>query len=385
MSRPPTMEDVARAAGVSRSTVSRVFQGGGQRVSPDATIEVHEAAERLGYVHNLVASGLAMGHGRQLGLLIRDATNPAYGHLHAEMNRAVEAVGRTLISVTAFRHDYGTAEVEGLNRLRGQRVAGIFVGTGVTAAEDLVETVSALPLMIVGRPNDHPLIESVSYDERAHGRRVAEEIAAAGHRRIAVLSAPLLYSRVFDLRIRSLLERCHELGVLAREVELLPVEQGVARALDAAREEELTCIACPVDYVALDLLRAAAERGVRVPEDVSAVGFDGMGDGLDLIGLATVRLPVAEVAQEAVARMDVVLAREQARAGAPPVGSTQTAADEEGSAGPGAADGEDPAGPGAADGEGPTPWNPPGVRHAVRAGQFLPGRTLGAPPEQRRR
>ncbi|GAA1490706.1 LacI family DNA-binding transcriptional regulator [Brachybacterium sacelli] len=345
------MEDVARAAGVSRSTVSRVFQGGGERVSPDAMIEVHEAAERLGYVHNLVASGLATRHGRQLGLLIRDATNPAYGHLHAEMNRAVEAAGRTLISVTAFRHDYGTAEVEGLNRLRGQRVAGIFVGTGVTAAEDLVEAVSAVPLMIVGRPNDHPLIESVSYDERSHGRMVAEQLAAAGHRRIAVLNAPLLYSRVFALRMRSLRERCHELGVETREVELLPVEQGVVRALDAAREEHLTCIACPVDYVALDLLRAAAERGVRVPEDVSTVGFDGMGDGLDLLGLATVRLPIAEVAHEAVARMGDLLVRAQESPKGPPAPLTDAS---------------------------------PSARHAVHAGQFLPGRTLGPPAEHRR-
>ena len=195
MPRQPTMEDVARAAGVSRSTVSRVFQNDGERVSPDTLIAVHEAATRLGYVHNLVASGLAMRHGRQLGLLIRDGTNPAYGHLLSETNRAVERAGRTLISVTASRHDYGTAEVAGLRRLLGQRVAGVFVGTGVTAAEDLVETVTSVPLMIVGRPNEHPRIESISYDERAHGRAVADEISAHGHRRVVVLTAPLLYSR----------------------------------------------------------------------------------------------------------------------------------------------------------------------------------------------
>ena len=130
MPRQPTMEDVARAAGVSRSTVSRVFQNDGERVSPDTLIAVHEAATRLGYVHNLVASGLAMRHGRQLGLLIRDGTNPAYGHLLSETNRAVERAGRTLISVTASRHDYGTAEVAGLRRLLGQRVAGVFVEIG---------------------------------------------------------------------------------------------------------------------------------------------------------------------------------------------------------------------------------------------------------------
>ncbi|WP_193103800.1 LacI family DNA-binding transcriptional regulator [Brachybacterium sp. FME24] len=361
MTRTPTMEDVARAAGVSRSTVSRVFQNGGERVSADAMIQVHEAAKRLGYVHNLVASGLAMRHGRQLGLLLRDATNPAYGHLHAEMNRAVEATARTLISVTAFRHDYGTAEVDGLRRLMGQRVAGIFVGTGVTAAEDLVETVTATPMMIVGRPNAHPQLESVSYDERAHGHMVAEEIAAKGHRRIAVLSAPLLYSRVFDLRVRSVLERCHELGVHAVPVDLLPVEQGVTRALDLARDEQLSCIVCPVDYVALDLLRAAAARGVRVPEDVSTVGFDGMGDGLDLIGLATVQLPVPEVAQCAVARMgELLMSAQESPEGPPP------AAPPSGSGTDLPVD-RDPAGA-------------PLARHTVHAGEFLPGRTLSEAP-----
>ncbi|MEE1618458.1 LacI family DNA-binding transcriptional regulator [Brachybacterium sp. J153] len=344
MTRPPTMLDVARAAGVSRSTVSRVFQNDGERVSADTLVAVHEAATRLGYVHNLVASGLAQRHGRQLGLLVRDATNPAYGHLLAETNRAVERAGRTLISVTASRHDYGTAEVTGLRRLLGQRVAGVFVGTGVTAAEDLVETVTTVPMMILGRPNDHPQIESVSYDERAHGRRMAEEVAARGHRRIIVLSAPLLYSRVFDLRIRSLVERCGELGIATLPVDLLPVEQGVVRALDTAREQGASCIACPVDYVALDLLRAAAERGVRIPEDVSTLGFDGLGDGLDLVGLATLRLPVEEVVSRAVERMEELLVLAQ----------------------------EDREGPLA---EAPTP-----ARHSLVEGTFLPGRTLGSAP-----
>lgn len=338
-SRAPTMEDVARAAGVSRSTVSRVFQNGGEKVSPDAQIRIHEAARTLGYVHNLVASGLATRSSRQLGLLIRDATNPAYGHLHAEMHRAITAAGRTLVSVTAHRHDYGTAEIEGLHRLMGLRVAGLFVGTGVTAAEDLAETVTRIPMMIVGRPNRHPRIESVSYDEQAHGRGMAEQIADAGHRRVVVLQSPVLYSRVFDLRMRSLTERCGELGVATVPVDLLPVEQGVVRALEAARNDGATCIVCPVDYVALDLLRAAAERGVRIPEDVSTVGFDGLGDGLDLIGLATVQLPVQQVARDAVARMEELLTGEDRATGE-----------------------EHP------------------VRHSLHAGTFRPGRSLGPPP-----
>ncbi|MFC0673660.1 LacI family DNA-binding transcriptional regulator [Brachybacterium hainanense] len=328
--RVPTMEDVARAAGLSRSTVSRVFQDGGN-VSPKAQIAVREAAAALGYVPNLVASGLAGGSHRQLGLLIRDATNPAYGHLHAEMQRAATRSGRTLVSVTAFRHEYGTAEVEGLRRLAGLRVGGMFVGTGVTSAEDLRAAGTGVPMMVLGRPNTDPLLESVSYDERAHGRLVAEEAMARGHRRLGVLTAPVLYSRVFDLRARAVRERAAELGAVAVPLDLLPVAEGVARALDAAEEQGLTCIVCPVDYVALDLLRAAAARGTEVGRAVSVVSFDGLADGLDLIGLATVRLPVAAVAADAMARMDEILRTRE-----------------------------------------PLP-----VRHALHAGVFVDGRTLG--------
>src|SRR5699024_12617590 len=110
-------------------------------------------------------------------------------------------------------------------------------GPRVTAPDGLARTVTATPLMIVGRPNEHPQIESVSYDARTHGRWTAEAIAAQGHRRIAVLTAPLLYSRVFALRMRSLVARCRELGITVMPVELLPVERGVIRALEAARPE----------------------------------------------------------------------------------------------------------------------------------------------------
>ena len=129
------------------------------------------------------------------------------------------------------------------------------------------------------------------------------------------------------------------------------------RALDAARDEGLSCIVCPVDYVALDLLRAAAVRGTRIPEKVSIVGFDGLGDGLDLLGLATFRLPVREVAQRAVVRMEELLVRAQEDPEGPPVGT---------------GDAEPRTG---AEIEART------AQHVVVAGEFMPGRTLAGVPE----
>ena len=344
------MADVARLAKVSRSTVSRVYQPGAS-VPSDTQLAVREAARALGYVHNLVASELAGGTRSQLGLLIRDATNPAYGHLHAAIHREVERAGRHLVSVTASRHDYGVAEVAGLQRLIGLRVGGVLVATGVTAPEDLHAAAEAVPLMVVGRPNDDPALESVSYDELAHACLVVDRAHSLGHRRVGLLAAPLTYSRVFDLRVRGMRRRCRELGIAVHEIELLPVGEGVRRALAAARREGLTAILCPVDYVALELLRAAAVQDVRVPEDVSVAGFDGLTDGLELIGLTTVRLPVAELAQRAVGRMLELTSSQPRRA-------------EEESPYRGAECGEQRDGRNAG-------------RHELCSGELVPGRTLG--------
>lgn len=356
-SRPPTMEDVARASGLSRSTVSRVFTGD-DRVSPDAQIKVREAARLLGYAPNMAASTLAGRRQGHLGLLIRDATNPAYGVLHSELNRAAAAASRALITVTARRHEYGHAETQGLQHLIGLGVAGLFVSTGVTPPEEIIAASSSRPMMIVGRPNDDPRINSVSYDERMHGRLMADHIAAHGHRAIAVLRGPELYSRVFLLRARSLVDRCAQLGIRTVEVDLLPVEHGVERALDAAAEQSLTCVVCPVDYVALDLLRAARRRGISVPEDVSVVGFDGAADGLDLIGLTTVSLPVREVARTAVAHMVRMVEADGSRPDTPiaPLPSTgATTPSEQGDE---------------------TPFDT--VEHVLIPGELVPGSTLAA-------
>ena len=109
--------------------------------------------------------------------------------------------------------------------------------------------------------------------------------------------------------------------------------------------------------MALDLLRAAAVRGTRIPEKVSIVGFDGLGDGLDLLGLATFRLPVREVAQRAVVRMEELLVRAQEDPEGPPVGT---------------GDAEPRTG---AEIEART------AQHVVVAGEFMPGRTLAGVPE----
>ncbi|MGO2361652.1 MAG: LacI family DNA-binding transcriptional regulator, partial [Brachybacterium tyrofermentans] len=137
--RPPgrvRLEDVAAAAGVSRTSASRVMLGQG-KVSDRTRRRVLAVADELGYVTNVAASELASGGSSTVGLLLRDASNPAYGLLFSELQKAGHAAGVTLLSMTIKHDDQGRQQVASLHRLMGMRVAGLIVATGGVTSDQL--------------------------------------------------------------------------------------------------------------------------------------------------------------------------------------------------------------------------------------------------------
>ena len=127
--RKYTMEDVAAEAGVSRTSVSRVLLGQ-NKVSDETRRKVRTAAARMGYVPNVMASELASRETKTIGLLLRDAANPAYGMLFTELQNAAHDEGLTLVSMTIGADDRGERQVASLHRLVGMRVAALIVATG---------------------------------------------------------------------------------------------------------------------------------------------------------------------------------------------------------------------------------------------------------------
>lgn len=300
--RPITEEYLALRLGVSRATVSRALHGTG-RVSAPTRRRVLEMADRVGYVPNVMASELAAGRTRTVGLLLRDSSNPAYGLLHASLQASAHRRGIEVLTVTATGDIGPSRQVAGLRRLLGMRVSGLVVATGDVPSEHLLPFRDAVPMIRAGRPESDPEIHAVAYDEAHHARLLVEHVLSRGHRRVAVLTPDREVSLPESVRASSATGLLEAAGAEPVPVPVRETTDGVARVLELARHGVVTAVMCPTDLRALEVLRQARARGVPVPDDLSVTGCDGVLPGLDLIGLTSVRLPVEELADQVVGHL----------------------------------------------------------------------------------
>lgn len=304
-----TMAAVAEEAGVSRATASRVFYGS-TPVAEHTRQAVYAAAERLGYVPNTMARSLAARSSDILGLLLRDPTNPAYGLLFSELQANVSGAGLQMVTVAPSRTEGAHYERQALNRLLGLRVGGMFVATGVIRAEMLEPFLDRVPVVVVGRPESHPEIHSVSYDEDHNADLLADAVAAAGHHSVAVVMVSAENSVAEHRRGVALVRGLTERGVRVHQVSaptFASPDEGGREILALHREGRITAAMFPSDWRLLTFLPLAQEAGLKVPEDLSLTGFDGILPGIDLLGFTTVRIPVEDAARRAVEVMGAQL------------------------------------------------------------------------------
>lgn len=300
--RSITEEYLAEQLGVSRATVSRALHGTG-RVSGPTRRRVLEMADRVGYVPNVMASELAAGRTRTVGLLLRDSSNPAYGLLHASLQASAHRRGIEVLTVTATGDVGASRQVAGLRRLLGMRVSGLVVATGDVPSEHLLAFRETVPMIRAGRPESDPGIHAVAYDEAHHARLLVGHVLDHGHRRVAVLTPGRAVSLPESVRASSMTRLLEDAGARPVPVPAREPADGVAAVLDLAERGEVTAVMCPTDLRALEVLRQARARGLSVPGDLSVTGCDGILPGLDLIGLTSVRLPVEELADQVVAHL----------------------------------------------------------------------------------
>lgn len=295
-----TMSDVAREANVSNATVSRILEGK-VFVSEQTRAAVEAAIERTGYIRNDAARQLAKTTSDTVGLLLRNPTNPAYGMLHAEVQSQTVQRDRQLLTIASPLGSTEADERAALRRLLESRVGGMLIASAQIPPDELVPFAAKAPTVVLARPEEHPQLHAVSYDEVANGRVVAEAVLLAGHRSVGVVMGE---SGAEGLRSRAIADAL--LGGGAKVVQL-PAGVGPGRpghsaeaAVELARSGRVSVIMFPNDLRLLSFLGAAQDAGVRVPDDVSATGMDGILPGLDLLGLATVRIPVETVARRGV-------------------------------------------------------------------------------------
>ena len=262
-----TVHDVAAAAGVSVSTVSRALTGG--RVSPTTRQTVLAAAERLGYEPNRAAQGLITGRTGNLGLIVPDLRNPFFADVAKGVTvRARSADHGVFISDT---DEDVAAELDALATL-GRNTDGVLLCSPRAADADLLAVAAPESTVLVHRRV--PGLLSVTADIADGTRQAIGHLRALGHRRIAFVAGPE-DSWAGRQRLSALagLTAGDDIEIL-RLGPVAPTFPGGILAGDLVLAGPATAVLAYNDLVAMGLLHRLAARGVTVPDRMSVVGYD---------------------------------------------------------------------------------------------------------------
>jgi LacI family transcriptional regulator, repressor for deo operon, udp, cdd, tsx, nupC, and nupG len=265
-----TSVDVARRAGVSQSTVSLVFSGKAPgRISTRTEEAVRAAAEELGYRPNLAARALKTGAARTVALVVPDITNPFFGGLLRGAQTAARAAGYAVALIdTNNDRDWGAASAETLR-------AGPADGLLLFEVDPPPRAAGSEPIVVIeSESRGHP---SVRLDVARGTEAAVRHLLELGHERIGHIAS--VHDRpTFRLRRRTV-DR-----LVGGDVPRVLSEFSLTSARDAVRglltdHAELTALFCDDDVVAAGAYLGARELGLRIPRDLSVVGFDGLDIG----------------------------------------------------------------------------------------------------------
>lgn len=296
-----TSVDVARAAGVSQATVSRVLSGSA-KVSPETRRRVMAALHETGYTPNLVARAMKTRRTGTVGVVVATITNPFYPHLVDALAAALGEAGFRMVLWTSE----GPGEESAIQAIR-QRVVDGIVFTAVTPdSPPLAEALARdAPVVLVNRGVEGLACDQVMTDNVGGGAAVASYLASAGHDRIGVIGGPRQTSTAVE-RERGFRRGLagHGRSVAAALYRRADFSHGGGKAamrelLSAASPP--TAVFCVNDLTAFGAIDGARSLGLRVPEDVWVAGFDDIDmaswEGYDL---TSVRQPIAQMSQTAV-------------------------------------------------------------------------------------
>lgn len=302
--RRATSYDVAELAGVSQSAVSRVFQPGAS-ASKDMRDRVLSAANKLGYRPNAIARGLITQRSNMVAVVISRQTNLYYPEVLVQLTQRFSEHG---IRVLLFTLDHEADIDSVIEQILQYQVDGVVTAAMLNTQQlDVIEN-AGIPVIFYNRTLPERLVNSVRCDQEEGERWLVGQLVAAGHKRFAIASGPK-DSSVSVQRTQGALEKLRELNI--DDVLIATGDFGYAsgRAAFAEIVQRMDGLPDAViaanDVMAIGCIDEAREaHNLRVPEDISIVGFDGVGPArYAAYNLSTVRQPVGRMSEAAVSML----------------------------------------------------------------------------------
>lgn len=308
MGNQTTIKDVAALAGVSVATASRVLSDSGYPVRPQLRQRVKEAAEKLEYAPNVIAQSLRRDASRDIALIVPNLSNPFYLQAVLGVGEAISATDHNLIFCNTM-HD-PEREQNFLRQLYERQVKGVILSSVDTDPETIRKYVRmGMKFVFLDQLVEGVECPGINYDSRLGARMAVEHLLNLGHKKIAFATTSLvrftrneIYKGYQDALLAAGIP-CDSALVFERAISKigrgsdyeLNIGRQIAREF-LAQNCPATAIFCVNDMVAIGLIQTLVQCGIRVPEQVSVVGFDDIPIAeAYLPALTTVHYPAQEI------------------------------------------------------------------------------------------
>lgn len=296
-----TSRDVARAAGVSQSTVSRVLRGG-DLVTEETRQRVLEAMNSTGYAPNVVARAMKTQQTGTIGVVVARITNPYYPEVIDALSLELAAADKRMVLWTSE----GTGDTSAVEAIRQGMVDGVVFATVTADSAPLHEALSTkAPVVLLNRSVEDLDCDQVTSDNVESSRSIAQYFAAAGHKRVGYIGGPPKPSTSWE-REAGFRQGAEEAGL---RLHPRHVRHGDFSHADGYRNmraimsepDPPTAVFCVNDLTAFGAIEGARSLGTGVPHDVWVAAYDDIAmSSWDSFDLTTVRQPVAEMSALAI-------------------------------------------------------------------------------------
>ena len=303
-----TIKDIAKICGVGVSTVSRALNNHPD-INPETKQRIMEIVEEYDFVPNNSARNLKITDSKTIAILVKGMTNPFFMRMIGAMEADIQEKKYSM----ELRHvDEKTDEVEtAMELVKEKKLKGIiFLGGLSTHSTEKLEKVGVPYVLstISANEDEEGYFSSISVDDVTESYKITDYLIKKGHKRIAIIGAPQVDTSIGQLRLQGYLSALKDNGIKpdydliwhTRNFDTYSMGSGYSIMKEKLSENhDFTAVYAISDTMAIGAIRALHEEGIRVPEDVSVAGFDGIDMGkYHVPSLTTIKQPFEDMAHK---------------------------------------------------------------------------------------